>query len=103
VRAGPFVVTPVSIAEDSRCPASVQCIQAGTVRLLVRVGTDAGRSELAVELRKPAAINGDWLHLLRACPYPAKPGPIPSEAYEFTFALIKSSTREPSDGTCDPA
>ena len=32
---GPVDLTPISVDEDSRCPAAVQCIWAGQVRLKV--------------------------------------------------------------------
>ena len=34
---GPYRVTPVSVLEDTRCPARVTCVWAGQVRLSVRV------------------------------------------------------------------
>jgi hypothetical protein len=100
VRAGPFVVTPVSIAEDSRCPASVQCIQAGTVRLLARIRREGRGSEVVVGLRKPAALGAAWLHLVQACPYPAHPGQIPARDYRFTFAIDDSAATDREPGAC---
>lgn len=35
-------VTPLEVLEDSRCPTDVQCIQAGQVRLKVRIDLGSG-------------------------------------------------------------
>ena len=41
---GPYV-TPLAVVEDSRCPAGVQCVSAGRMRVLVRIDLGA-RSEV---------------------------------------------------------
>jgi hypothetical protein len=81
-------VVPIRIEEDSRCPTGVQCIQAGTVRLLVRVEGGGATSEPTLTLGKPVALaGGGWLALAAACPYPRHPGRIASASYRFTLAL----------------
>ena len=52
---GPWV-TPVNVLEDSRCPADVQCIQAGQVRLQVKIELGA-RTENAVLTWRPGDEN----------------------------------------------
>lgn len=89
-------ITPVEILEDSRCPANVTCIQAGTVRLAVRV-QDALHP---VALRKPADIGGRWLHLIDVCPYPRQPQSIAPNAYRFRFALDDDAVTETPQSTC---
>ncbi len=82
-----FVVTPLRVDEDSRCPAEVQCIQAGTVRLAVRI---AGRARLqpVLKLAKPSRLDSDsWLILCGVTPYPARPGRIGPSAYRFSLVL----------------
>jgi hypothetical protein len=100
VRAGSVVVTPVSVVEDSRCPKSVQCIQAGTVRLLARIRKDGRVSETVAGLRQPADIGVGWLHLVRACPYPGQPGRIPARAYRFTLAIDEDAASDREPGEC---
>src|SRR5687768_3853772 len=57
-------VEPVRIEEDSRCPTGVQCIQAGTVRLLVRIEHRSGDLETTLTLGKPVTLAaGGWLGL----------------------------------------
>jgi hypothetical protein len=100
IRAGPLRIVPQRIEEDSRCPASVRCIQAGTVRLLVRV-TGGRASETAIlTLGAPARVAGHWLTLTQACPYPAAPGGIPPARYRFAFAV--SPTAAPGRAPVPP-
>jgi hypothetical protein len=73
--------------EDSRCPTGVQCIQAGTVRLAVRVEDRSGTSEPTLTLGKPVALGGGWLALAAVCPYPHHPQRIASTTYRFTLAF----------------
>lgn len=81
-------VTPVRVEEDSRCPSGVQCIQAGTVRLLVRIEDRAGRKTPTLTLGRPIALSGGgWLALAAVCPYPRHPERIARGSYRFTFAF----------------
>lgn len=51
-------LTPLMIAEDSRCPAGVQCIQAGTVRVSTAI-LEGGVSRIQVlTLGVPTAVGG---------------------------------------------
>jgi hypothetical protein len=87
-RAGAVRVTPVAIVEESRCPAEVQCIQAGTVRVELRGSVRGRASQGIAKLGEPLELGGGaWTELVRVCPYPAAPGPIPARAYRFTFLL----------------
>jgi hypothetical protein len=89
---GGFEVMPLRVEEDSRCPADVQCIQAGTVRLAVRI---AGRTPLrpVLTLAQPSRLDsGSWLTLCAVTPYPARPGRIGPSAYRFSFALRRGAT-----------
>jgi hypothetical protein len=75
-------VLPVRIEEDSRCPTGVQCIQAGTVRLLVRIEDRTGTNAPTFTLGKPIALRGGgWLALAAVCPYPSHPEKIARDSY----------------------
>lgn len=90
---GGYVITPLAIVEDSRCPASVQCIQAGTVRIRVeiaRLGTAPATA--IVGLNAPADIGSAWLHLQDACPGRATQAPITTSDYRFRFVLAPVAT-----------
>ena len=81
-------ISPVRIVEDSRCPTGVQCIQAGTVRLLVRIEDRSGTREVTLTLGKPVALaNGGWIDLAAVCPYPRHPNRITRESYLFMLAF----------------
>ncbi len=84
---------PVRIEEDSRCPTGVQCIQAGTVRLLVRIEDRSGTRDVILTLGKPVALAGGvWLDLAAACPYPRHPVRIAPKSYLF---MLGFRTRTP--------
>lgn len=93
---GGFAVTALRVEEDSRCPAEVQCIQAGIVRLSVRI---AGRARLqpVLTLARPSRLDADnWLTLCAVTPYPARPGRIRPAAYRFGFVLHSSASAPPT-------
>ncbi|HEX8238379.1 MAG TPA: hypothetical protein VF574_01420 [Allosphingosinicella sp.] len=95
---GGFAVTPLRIVEDSRCPASVQCVWAGTVRLAVRIAGGAPGAPI-LTLRQPARLDSaSWLTLCAVSPYPARPGGIRPTAYRFTFVLSRGAA--PSAPAC---
>lgn len=82
-------VRPLSILEDSRCPAGVQCIWAG--RLIVQVEVKGGnsREQLDLELGKGQPVAGGELRLVSVTPArregpTARPGD-----YRFTFEFLR--------------
>ncbi len=81
-------VTPVALVEDSRCPTDVQCIQAGTVRVSVRVG-GTNAKEQTLTLLEPALIEGGRVTLLKVDPAPVSTSPIEKGTYHFTFLVEK--------------
>jgi hypothetical protein len=99
-RFGGLDVIPLRIEEDSRCPASVQCIQAGTVRLAVRIDDRGARSESVLSLGRQVELAGGWLTLAVACPYPAHPGPIARDSYLFTFIFALPGRPPPLVPAC---
>jgi hypothetical protein len=83
-----WTVTPTALVEDSRCPADVQCIQAGTVRVSVRIG-DATAKEQTLTVLEPALIEGGRITLLTVDPAPISTKPIEKTEYRFTFLVEK--------------
>lgn len=63
VRSG-ISVMPIAIVEDSRCPAKVACIQAGTVRILA----DVAGSRTELKLDQPVAVAGGTVNLIEVHP-----------------------------------
>ncbi len=87
VRIGTVAIMPLSVLEDSRCPANVQCIQAGTVRIAAKLRLQ-GKSETAtLGFMMPYQLGDRWIHLVAACPYPVHPVTIAQADYRFTFAV----------------
>jgi hypothetical protein len=80
-------ITPLAVVEDSRCPASVQCIQAGTVRVQVRLEEAGGSRVATVGIRQPAELHGAWLHLIGVCPARTTPQRLLDSDYRFTFTI----------------
>jgi hypothetical protein len=77
-------VRPDRVIEDSRCPADVQCIQAG--RLVVRATVLGGgwSKELDLTLGVPVPVADGMLTLVDATPVPIS-GETAASAARFTF------------------
>lgn len=77
-------VRPDRVIEDSRCPADVQCIQAG--RLVVRATVLGGgwSKELDLTLGVPVPVADGMLTLVDATPVPVT-GETSGSAARFTF------------------
>ena len=81
-------VRPIELLEDSRCPASVQCVWAGQVRLLVDITRgDGAHQQRELTLGAPQNIDWGWLTLTDVAPAKQAPGSIDPGAYRFTFRL----------------
>lgn len=82
---------PLEVIEDSRCPARVQCVWAGQVRLLVAVGSPAGGEISRHELTqgKPLILHGGALTLVNVDPPKGTMGSMEREAYRFTFIYTR--------------
>lgn len=78
-------VRPLALIEDSRCPASVQCVWAGQVRIRAEIMSRSGREVREMTLGKPIAINGGNLTLVDASPPKSAPGTTDSRQHRFTF------------------
>lgn len=97
---GSRTITPVAVLEDSRCPASVQCIQAGTVRIQVRVKEGVQQDLAVIGLNQPVAVGRRWLHLLAVCPHRGTPEPLSASSYRFTFAFFQKPHRPTIEDRC---
>lgn len=84
-RAGDLTVRPIALLEDSRCPASVQCVWAGQVRISAEVVSANGREMRELTLGKPIAIGGGNLALVEVQPAKLAPGATEPREYRFTF------------------
>jgi hypothetical protein len=84
-RAGILSVRPLALLEDSRCPASVQCVWAGQVRIRVEITDMMGRGMRELTLGQPLQLDGGTVTLVSVEPPKLVPGATDPGAYRFTF------------------
>ncbi|HEU5285873.1 MAG TPA: hypothetical protein VFU20_05100 [Sphingomicrobium sp.] len=77
-----ITVRPLAVMEDSRCPASVQCVWAGRVRIRAEVSGEGIRE---LTLGEAVAVSGGTLTLVDVRPGKRTPETIALRAYQFTF------------------
>lgn len=97
---GNLVLKPLRVVEDSRCPANVQCIQAGTVRVLTEVVSGSGTSNSTIELGKSINTATEELSLSKVIPETKSSGVVSSSDYSFTYNVKKRSVSSGSTGGC---
>ncbi|HEX8365204.1 MAG TPA: hypothetical protein VF603_07970 [Allosphingosinicella sp.] len=94
-------VRALRIEEDSRCPASVRCVQAGTVRL--RVALDREPRETVLRLNEAQTLgSGPWIALFAVCPDPRASRPAAPSAYRFTLIAAHGAIAPAAPGPCPP-
>ena len=100
-RIGGLTVRALRLLEDSRCPRSVQCIQAGTVRLAIRLSAVGHARETVLRLGVAEPVGrGRFLWLAGVCPVPAVPGPITPSSYRFLLSSGANVAGAPADFPC---
>jgi hypothetical protein len=82
------MISVTKVIEDSRCPSDVQCIQAGTVRILLNTETPTGTSTLEMGLGETKTVDSLIFSLDDVKPYPISTKKISPADYKFTFVLI---------------
>ena len=87
---GGLMVTLEGIAEDSRCPADVECVWEGRLAADLRLGIfDEAGDEVRVDSSEEGAVEWRQLRvtLVEATPDPVSTGPIPAADYRITVRL----------------
>lgn len=82
---GPVNLTPLNVDEDSRCPAGVQCIWAGQVRVKVLVEPAGADHAVFATLGQPLGVDGGTLLLESASPQRTSTAQTPPSHYRFTL------------------
>ena len=82
-------LTPLAIVEDSRCPVDVQCIQAGTVRVSVRIVSGLGTSTSTFKLGQAITTEAESITLTAVVPQKTSTVTIKNAEYRFTFEVAK--------------
>jgi hypothetical protein len=80
--------TPLQVLEDSRCPQNVQCIQAGTLRLLTQIASAATTStSMIFVLNQPATFGTTRVTMTDVIPYSIAGTTISPSDYRFKFEV----------------
>jgi hypothetical protein len=82
-------VTPLSVTEDSRCPQGVQCIQAGTVKVSVKIAYGIYSTTQTFTLGVPQSAYGYTAELKSVQPAKQQGTVIKSSDYRFVFVVSK--------------
>ena len=80
-----FDLTPLQVAEDSRCPTGVQCVWEGRLRLNVRIDFNDSVVMRELVLGEAQPVGTGMLKLVEATPYPREGVTIYPEEYRFGF------------------
>ena len=84
-----LALTPFNILEDSRCPIDVQCIQAGTVRIRVKIDSGTSTSNVDITLNKPVTTETEQITLIAVRPEKESKKQIGDKDYSFVFRVVK--------------
>lgn len=85
VRVGPLTATPVRLIEDSRCPLTVQCVQAGRLVVSTRLDGDGWSQTVPLTLGEPYAVQGTTVMLVSGRPEKWNQRRRPRGEYRFIF------------------
>jgi hypothetical protein len=79
------------VLEDSRCPADVECIQAGTVRARVTLagGLGLGEYNATLALGTPLTTEAEQVTLTAVAPERRAGAALKTSDYRFTFTVEK--------------
>lgn len=81
-----ITITPLTLAEDSRCATGVQCVWAGTVRVAIRSDLDSGASlQNTITLGSTTPVGTFAISLVSVTPNKQAASTIANSDYRFTF------------------
>ncbi len=84
-----ILIEPSAIKEDSRCPESVQCIQAGRAVVSLSIYSLEGEHVTSKDVEEGTSfyVGSTKITLEKVSPYPAVPGKIGDTDYRFDLLL----------------
>ena len=85
VHVGRFIVSPISIYEDSRCPSGVRCIYAGRLVVFAQVDGPKLREVHDFMLGVPVTVGDSSITLASASPERFAAVALRPQDYRFTF------------------
>ncbi len=80
-------ITPLALVQDSRCPAGVYCIQAGTVQVSVNLKSVSETKQLTLTLNSPTTFSGHKVILESVEPAKFPQKVLAPADYSFTFSV----------------
>ncbi|MBU2330043.1 hypothetical protein KKG57_01095, partial [Patescibacteria group bacterium] len=89
VEAWSVTVQPLEVIEDSRCPTDVQCIQAGTVLVQVKLTDGLGESTAEFTLGTTITTEVFSVTLTDVSPAKVSTDSLTDADYRFTFSIEK--------------
>lgn len=95
-------IRPTAVLEDSRCPTDVQCIQAGTVRISVRIGSANGTSAREFKIGTTVTTEAQTITLTDVGPVKHANSTLTPGDYRFTFKVTKRAVATPPPQTTEP-
>lgn len=81
------IIKPIAIIEDSRCPAEVQCVWPGRVRIKALWMRADGPRELLLASNQPMAVADGLMTLSEVRPIRPKNGKIDASKYRFSLSF----------------
>lgn len=90
-KVGALTITPTTVAQDSRCPVDVQCIQAGTVEVTLSLAHGGASSKQTVALGKTITTDTETITFVAVSPERTSGTAPASGAYRFTFDIEKKA------------
>ncbi len=93
-------ITPISITQDSRCPVDVQCIQAGTVSVSVRISSPSSTDTQTITLGKAYTLPAGTITLTSVTPSKNSKTSISDASYRLTFDVEKRTSATCYVGGC---
>ena len=85
VQVGRYLVRPLSVAEDSRCPSGVRCIWAGRLIVYGLVDGPGVHRGQYFTLGTAESVGATTVTLSNATPERFAEGAVPPATYRFTF------------------
>ncbi len=82
-------VNPTKVVSDSRCPATVTCVWAGTVEVQTILSTPVSHGESILTLGKPHVFGAYTVTLTAVTPEKGEEV-IPDSSYRLTYTIVKN-------------
>lgn len=83
-------IRPLEVLEDSRCPMGVFCIQAGSVKISLRVNENGITKIETIMTGQTITVGADTVTFESAEPARPQHGNPPASSYRFTFIVEKA-------------